>query len=80
MTKNWRKKLKLKKVKNIFLIKNYNSPFPRPPIKDVQAAEEAFSPQKRTSSTSTHEIYLGHFCPPGSGSGFRFRIRIHLPD
>ncbi len=23
---------------------------------------------------------MGHFCPPGSGSGFRIRIRIHLPD
>jgi hypothetical protein len=26
-------------------------------IKDVQATEEAFSPQKRTSSTSQHEIF-----------------------
>ncbi len=24
--------------------------------------------------------FVGHFCPPGSGSGFRIRIRIHLPD
>jgi hypothetical protein len=24
--------------------------------------------------------FLGHFCPPGSGSGFRIRIRIHWPD
>ncbi len=24
--------------------------------------------------------FVGHFCPPGSGSGFRFRIRIHWPD
>ncbi len=26
--------------------------------------------------------FVGHFCPPGSGSGFRirFRIRIHRPD
>ncbi len=23
---------------------------------------------------------MGHFCPPGSGSGFRIRIRIHWPD
>ncbi len=22
---------------------------------------------------------MGHFCPPGSGSGFRIRIRIHWP-
>ncbi len=24
--------------------------------------------------------FVGHFCPPGSGSGFRIRIRIHWPD
>ncbi len=23
---------------------------------------------------------MAHFCPPGSGSGFRIRIRIHWPD
>jgi hypothetical protein len=28
------------------------------PFKDFQATGEAFSPQKRTSSTSTDEIYL----------------------
>jgi hypothetical protein len=42
-------------------------------IKDVQATEEAFSPQKRTSSTSQHEIFsifVGQFCSPGSGYGF----------
>ncbi len=43
-------------------------------IKDVQAKGEAFSPKKGTSSTSKHEIlelfpnFVGHFCPPGSGS------------
>ncbi len=45
-------------------IKNYNLPVPRPPRKDVQATEEAFSPQKRKSSTSKHEtsysfLFLG---------------------
>ncbi len=44
-------------------------------FKDAQATGEAFSPQKRTSSNSKHEISLlfsfvvGHFCPPESGSG-----------
>jgi hypothetical protein len=44
-------------------------------MKDTQATGEAFSPQKRTSSTSKHEnsvlfsIFAGQFCPPGSGSG-----------
>jgi hypothetical protein len=38
----------------------------------VQATREAFSPQKRTFSTSKNEIYklfsmfVGNFCPPGS--------------
>ncbi len=37
--------------------------------KDNQATGEAFSPQKRTSSTSKHNfftfyIFVGHFCPP----------------
>ncbi len=39
----------------------------------VQATGEVFSPQKRTSSTSkkrtllTFSMFVGHFCPPGSG-------------
>jgi hypothetical protein len=43
--------------------------------KGVQATKEAFSPQKRTSSTSKDEILLTVFCfldhlsPLGSGSG-----------
>ncbi len=44
-------------------------------MKDVQAIGEAFSPRKRTFSTSKHEIFLisvGHFCPPGSGSASAF--------
>jgi hypothetical protein len=53
------------------------------PRMDVQAKGEAFSPQKRTSRTSNHEIselfstFVGHFCPPGpdpdSESGSRSR-------
>jgi hypothetical protein len=40
-----------------------------------QATEEAYSPQKRTSSTSKHNIFkffsifVGHICPPESGYG-----------
>jgi hypothetical protein len=43
----------------------------------VQATREAFSSQKRTSSTSKNEIYklfsmfVGHFCHPGSGLRIR---------
>ncbi len=49
---------------------------------DVQTTEEAFSPQRRISSTSKNKIYqffsmfVGHFFPPGSWSGLRIRIRI----
>jgi hypothetical protein len=93
MTKN-RKNLQLEKITiHFFWIKNYKLPIPGPPIKDVQAAEEAFSPQKRTSSTSKHEIFLiflnfcGAFFPswiriripnPDSESGLRIRILIRI--
>ncbi len=46
-----------------------------PAIKDVQATEEAFSPQKRTPSPSKLAIsrkkffFCGSFCPPGFGYG-----------
>jgi hypothetical protein len=49
-------------------------------VKNVQVTEEAFSSQKRPSNTSKHELlkffstFVGHFCLPGSGSGFRIRI------
>ncbi len=78
MTKNWKKITAEKNL--IFGIKNY----PLASLKDVQVTEEAFSSQKRPSNTSKHELlnkfstFVGHFCPPGSGS--RFRIRIHWPD
>ncbi len=43
-------------------------------MRDVQATGETFSPQKKTSSNSNHEIsslysiFVDHFCPPGSVS------------
>ncbi len=50
-----------------------------PAIKYVQVIEEAFSSQKRPSNFYKFlSTFVGHFCPPGSGSGFR--IRIHKPD
>jgi hypothetical protein len=51
--------------------------YPLASKKEVQATEEVISPQKRTSSTSKHEIslffsiFVGHFCPPGPGSVFQ---------
>jgi hypothetical protein len=70
------------------LIKNWNLPIPKTSIKDFLAPEEAFSPQKRTSSTSKHEIssffsilwVMFALLDPVSGSGFLIRIRIHWPD
>jgi hypothetical protein len=51
ITENW-KKFTADKKNIFFYIKHCNLPIPRPP----QATEEAFSPQKRTSSTPKHEI------------------------
>jgi hypothetical protein len=45
--------------------------YPKASIKDVQTVGEVFSPQKNTSITSKDEIFLGHFCPLGSGYGSR---------
>jgi hypothetical protein len=61
MTKNG-KKLQLKKIK-IFLIKNAVS----------LSIGEVFGPQKRTSSTSKHEIF--YFCGSFLQSWIRFRIQ-----
>jgi hypothetical protein len=58
-----------------FFDKKLQFSYPLASIKDVQATGDAFSPYKRTSSTSKHEnsllssTFVGHFCPPGSGSG-----------
>jgi hypothetical protein len=49
--------------------------YPLASIKNVQDIEEAFSSQKRPSNTSKQEnfkfflLFVGHFCPSGSGSG-----------
>ncbi len=54
-------------------------------MKDFQATGDAFSPQKRTLSTSNHEssllfsIFVGHFCPADQNrcGSMRIRIRTH---
>ncbi len=69
------KKLKLKEIK-FFFDQKLQFTYPKASIKNVQVTEEAFSCQKRPSNTSKHEpvkqisTFGGHFCPPGSGSGF----------
>ncbi len=83
MTKNWKKF-----IADIFFLLSKTTIYLSLGLHDVQLTKEAFSSQKRTSSTSKHEIFeffsnfLGLFCPTGSGSGFRIRIqfRIHWPD
>jgi hypothetical protein len=55
MTKNGKKYCR-KFFWKFFMIKNYNFTYPSASIKDFQATEEAFCPQKRTFSTSKHEI------------------------
>ncbi len=53
------KNLQLKKNYGIFLNQKLQYTYSQASIKDVQATEEAFSPEKRASSTSKHL--------PGSG-------------
>jgi hypothetical protein len=46
-----------------------------------EATGEALTPQtKETSSTAEQEIsfFVGYFCPPGSGFGSAFSIRIRI--
>ncbi len=50
--------------------------YPEASIKDAQAAGEAFSPQKRTFSTSKHEIYFCYYCGSLLTSWIRVRIGI----
>jgi hypothetical protein len=40
----------------VFIDEKMQFTYPQPSIKDVQATEEAISPQKSTSSTSKHKI------------------------
>ncbi len=94
MTKNWKKKkLQLKKKLNFFLSKTaiylsktaiYLSlglhkvcPSYR---RSLQLTKEAIQHFKTWTLKKKNSTFVGHFCPPGSGSGFRIRIRIHWPD
>jgi len=52
MTKNWKTFAALKK----FCMIKIAIAYPQASIKDVQAAGETFSTQKKTSSTKKHEI------------------------
>ncbi len=65
MTKNFKKIYSWKKINFFYTcIKNYNLPI------------QHF----KTWNFLIFSTVVGHFCPPGSGSGFRIRIRILWPD
>ncbi len=80
MTKNWKKFTAEKKK---FLIKNYN--LPRPPqstskLQKKPSAVKRIHPALQNMKFLNFSTFVGHFCPPRSGSGFRIRIRIHWPE
>ncbi len=51
-------------------------------MKDVQASEEASSPQRKRPVLQNNTfltfflVFVGHFCLPGSGSAFPMQILI----
>jgi hypothetical protein len=62
----------------------FTGTYPKASVEDNRAIREAFSPQKRTSSTSELKFsslfsnFWGHFCPPGSRSGSTLPMRIRI--
>jgi hypothetical protein len=71
-------KFKLKKNRIFDIFKKLQFICTKASMKDVKATEEAFSPNKRTSSTFSN--FEGYYCPPESESGSSrsksMRIRI----
>ncbi len=47
--------------------------------RSLQLSKEAIQHFKN-ELLNFYSTSVGHFCPPGSGSRFRIRIRIHWPD
>jgi hypothetical protein len=85
MIKN-KKKFTAKKKLNFLLIKTYNLPIPNPPQR-TSKLQKKLSAHKREHPALQKVKFLsflwylvGHFCPPGSGSGFRIQIRILNKD
>ncbi len=56
--------------KKLFWIKNYNLPIPRPPKRKskLQKKPSALKGGHPTLQNMKIYIFMGHFCPPGSGS------------
>jgi hypothetical protein len=59
----------------IFLIKNCNLLIPRPPYRTPKLQEKPLALKrehpvlKNMKILDFFSIFVGHFCPPGSGSG-----------
>ncbi len=81
MTKNWRKITAEKKIKLFFGSKTtiYLSIGLH---KERPSYRRSLQLSKKTWTFKKFFFFsfAGHFCPPGTGSGFRIRIRIHWPD
>ncbi len=64
--------------------KNCNLPIPRPPqsMSRLQKKPPAHKRQEAIQHFKTwiFSTFAGHFCPPGSGSVFKLRIRIQWSD
>ncbi len=80
MTKNWKKTTAVKKLNFFDKTAIY-----------ISLGLHKVHPQKKPSALKRGHptlqnmnyfffTFVGHFCPPGFGSGFRIRIRIHWPD
>ncbi len=74
-------KKKVQMKKNVpFFDQKLQFTYPQASFKDVQTTGEAFSPQKRTSSTSKMKFinffytFLGYFYSPGSGCVLEFNF------
>jgi hypothetical protein len=79
MAKN-RKKITAEKKFKFFYIKNCNLPIPRPSYsmsklqKKPSALKRGHPTRQNMNFYQNFSTFVGHFCPPGSGSGFRIRI------
>ncbi len=75
-------KKKAENIISLFLYQKLQFTYPQASIKDVQATWKAFSPQKHPSLNKikfiNFFIFVGHFCPSGSGFGSVLRIRIWI--
>jgi hypothetical protein len=59
-----------------FFDKNCNLLIPRPPYRTSKLQEKSSSLKREHLALQSFLNFVGHFGPPGSGSGFPMRIRI----